>query len=124
MAQRSDIVQRPWTYSSDGFPYGQMGQLNTPYLVVGHKGLAAASMLGPIIRKIIKEREARGWSRAELGRQARVRQQTVWNVENGQTWPDFVTLAALCDALDLKLSVTAPRPARRAPATSPAVPKG
>jgi len=124
MAQRSDRVERPWLYWPRGFPYGRVGKLNEPYLEVGHKGLVAASVLGPIIRKIIKAREARGWSRAELGRQARVRQQTVWNIENGQTWPDFVTLAALCDALDLKISVAAPRRARRAPAASPPVPEG
>lgn len=33
-----------------------------------------------------------------------VRQQIVWNIENGTTWPDFVTLAGLCEVLDFDLA--------------------
>jgi len=104
MAQRSDRVERPSIYW-EAFPRGKLLQLNDPYKEVGRKGRVAAATLGPIIRRIIKERDVRGWSRPELGRRAGVRQQTVWNIENGETWPDFVTLAALCDALELDLKV-------------------
>jgi len=48
---------------------------------------------------ITREREARGWSRTELGRQARIHPARVGQAENGRVVPYDVELQRLADAL-------------------------
>lgn len=59
--------------------------------------------IGVVITLRIKElREARGWSQAELARQAGVRQATLSAIENQQTTAiDFMVLERLARALDV-----------------------
>ena len=52
------------------------------------------------MKVLTREREARGWSRAELGRQARLHPARVGQGENGRAVLYDVELARLAAALD------------------------
>lgn len=56
----------------------------------------------PITLRVRELREARGWSQAELARQAGIRPSTLSAIENGQTnGVDFKTLEKLAGALEV-----------------------
>ena len=56
--------------------------------------------MSPLTLRIRELREALGWSQAELGRRASVRQATISAIENEQTkGVDFEVLERLADAL-------------------------
>ncbi len=49
---------------------------------------------------LTKEREARGWSRAELGRRSRIHPATIGKVELGRLIPYEVEISRIARALD------------------------
>ncbi len=62
---------------------------------------AALADLGKVVRKA---REARGWSRATLAREAGVAAGTISNLELYGTEPRWDTVRALAETLDLDLA--------------------
>ena len=97
MARRSPNVLPPRRYWQP-WPNGKLTS-------VTRAGRDASAVLGPVVASIIEAREWRGWSRSALAERAGVTQQTVWNVETGNTWPDFVTLVGLSTAVGLDVTV-------------------
>jgi ribosome-binding protein aMBF1 (putative translation factor) len=52
------------------------------------------------VKRLQREREARGWSKSELARQARMANSTVGAIEAGRLKPYPSQLAKLSEALD------------------------
>lgn len=52
------------------------------------------------MKRLQQEREARGWSKSELARRARMANSTVGNIESGRLQPYPVQLAKLSRALE------------------------
>lgn len=65
----------------------------------------AAAAAGSVAAEIIERRSVLGWSRQQLADVTGLTPQTLFNLERGETWPDFVTLATLADALGVDLRV-------------------
>lgn len=61
----------------------------------------AAERAAAIAHRVTGEREARGWTRQTLAKQAGVSPQTVSNVEDGESYPDLVTVCAFADVLNI-----------------------
>jgi transcriptional regulator with XRE-family HTH domain len=67
------------------------------------------SALRPADGSLLKKaREANGWSRRELARNASIAAKTIARIERGAQLPLPATLRALVDALDVDLDVLAP----------------
>ena len=66
------------------------------------EGLTPAVEYGRILlaRKIIRRREAIGWTQAELARRATIRVETLNRVERGRVNPDESTLKKIVRALE------------------------
>lgn len=59
------------------------------------------------VKRITKERQARGWTKTELGRRARLHPARVGTIENGRVVPYDVELRRLAKALQWRGSVEA-----------------
>lgn len=82
--------------------------VSPPYIGAGHN----PPMLLPYDPgEIVRLREAKGWSQAELARRSRLSQPSVWALEHGETgMPKYATLKAVADALGVPVtSITAKR---------------
>ncbi|HEX9889025.1 MAG TPA: helix-turn-helix transcriptional regulator, partial [Nitriliruptorales bacterium] len=66
-----------------------------------------------LIKVITERRERRGLHRAQLARMCGVRPATISDLELGNTWPDFRTLALIAWALEADVEFV-PRRAKRA----------
>ena len=73
----------------------------------------AAAAAGAIAAAIAARRSALGWSREQLADVTGLTPQTLFNLERGETWPDFVTLATLADAFgeDVRVRTMSSAPA-------------
>jgi transcriptional regulator with XRE-family HTH domain len=66
--------------------------------------LVACESVWALSARVRSARGARGFSLSVVAASARVRRQTVSDIEQGKTWPDVATMARLLDSLGLALT--------------------
>lgn len=92
MVRRADVRPRPADYAAEGsWPQCSLEE-DAP--VWAHYALDISSALEASLRDV---------NVSELQRTTGVARSTVRRIIDGETWPDFVTLARLEDALNVRL---------------------
>lgn len=66
--------------------------------------LVACETMWALSAQVRSARGARGLSLSDVAASARVRRQTVSDIEQGKTWPDVATMARLLGSLGLTLT--------------------
>jgi len=66
--------------------------------------LVACESVWVLSARVRSARGARGLSLSDVAASARVRRQTVSDIEQGKTWPDVATMARLLGVLGLALT--------------------
>ena len=100
-------LKRPREYLAEGgkWPYGPLVD-NPPNEVLLAQGIA---------KKILYYAKKRQWTRQHIAAGAAIGYQTLYNILNGTSWPDIVTVARLEMLFKRRLFGTEHRPRHKAP---------
>ncbi|WP_052666753.1 helix-turn-helix domain-containing protein [Nitriliruptor alkaliphilus] len=109
MASKIQPPRKPWEYAPTTWPDG-------PFATDDPTELALVEAVARVAIQIEQRREQEHLSRAALARRAGVSQHVVGNIAGGRTWPEFIVLAAVAEALraDWTLEPRDTRPRRPA----------
>jgi ribosome-binding protein aMBF1 (putative translation factor) len=115
MASKIQPPRKPWEYAPTTWPDG-------PFATDDPTELALVEAVARVAIDVRERREQEQLSRAALARRAGVSAHVIGNIESGSTWPEFIVLAAVADALRADWSLD-PRDRRpRQPASSQSSP--
>ena len=105
MATHPDATARPnhppLTYVAGGWPHGQVRQLSESE--GGELVRYQVDQLRLLVAELIERRQSRGVSQAALSRMTGLRRNTISELEGGQSFPDWSTIARLAYALEADL---------------------
>jgi DNA-binding XRE family transcriptional regulator len=95
MARQKRLAPRP----SEIFPYWPDSQMD---LSIETHLFEPAALACEVSYQIKERRTELNWSRAHLGKIARISEFTIFNLENGKNWADLYTVGTLFDALGIR----------------------